>query len=102
MSGRKYALIGSKGFSTDEYCYLAEDKIEKRFKNERKRLIKSYEAAKEAGIETIIIHDRYSNDDRLKLEAEAHAYFETYEALLAYAHHELLPKNPTQEGTDEL
>ena len=60
------------------------------------------EAAKEAGIETIIIHDRYSNDDRLKLEAEAHAYFETYEALLAYAHHELLPKNPTQEGTDEL
>lgn len=41
LSGRKYALIGSKGFSTDEYCYLAEDKIEKRFKNERKRLDKN-------------------------------------------------------------
>lgn len=40
LNGRKYALIGSKGFSTDEYCYLAEDKIEKRFKNERKRLDK--------------------------------------------------------------
>lgn len=39
-SGKKYALIGSKGFSTDDYCFLAEDKIESRFKNERKRLAK--------------------------------------------------------------
>ena len=60
------------------------------------------EASKEAGIETIIIHDKYSNDDRIKLEEEAHAYFETYEALLAHVHNELMLKNSTQEGTDEL
>ena len=59
LSGRKYALIGSKGFSTDEYCYLAEDKIEKRFKNERKRLIKSYKAAKEAGYNDFIMFLHY-------------------------------------------
>ena len=58
-NGRKYALIGSKGFSTDEYCYLAEDKIEKRFKNERKRLIKSYKAAKEAGYNDFIMFLHY-------------------------------------------
>lgn len=44
--GKKYALIGSKGFSTDNYCFLAADKIEKRFDNECKRMTKSYEAAK--------------------------------------------------------
>ncbi len=59
LNGRKYALIGSKGFSTDEYCYLAEDKIEKRFKNERKRLIKSYKAAKEAGYNDFIMFLHY-------------------------------------------
>ena len=57
------------------------------------------EAAQNAGIEAIIIYDRYSEDDRLTLEKEAHAYFETYEALLAHVHNEL---HPTQEGTDEL
>ena len=46
--GKKYALIGSKGFSTDNYCFLAADKIEKRFDNECKRMTKSYEAAKKA------------------------------------------------------
>ena len=59
LSGRKYALIGSKGFSTDEYCFLAEDKIEKRFKNERKRLIKSYEAARCAGYDDFLMFLHY-------------------------------------------
>ena len=58
-SGKKYALIGSKGFSTDDYCFLAEDKIESRFKNERKRLAKSYEAAKEAGYNDFIMFLHY-------------------------------------------
>ena len=58
-SGKKYALIGSKGFSTDEYCFLAEDKIEKRFKNERKRLIKSYEAARCAGYDDFLMFLHY-------------------------------------------
>ena len=58
-SGKKYALIGSKGFSTDDYCFLAEDKIESRFKNERKRLTKSYEAAREAGYNDFIMFLHY-------------------------------------------
>ncbi len=58
-SGKKYAIIGSKGFSTDNYCFLAEDKIESRFKNERKRLAKSYEAAKEAGYNDFIMFLHY-------------------------------------------
>ena len=58
-SGKKYALIGSKGFSTDDYCFLAEDKIESRFKNERKRLAKSYEAAKKAGYNDFVMFLHY-------------------------------------------
>lgn len=58
-SGKEYALIGSKGFSTDEYCFLAQDKIEKRFKNESKRLTKSYEAAKAEGYENFIMFLHY-------------------------------------------
>ena len=68
MNGRKYALIGSKGFSTDEYCYLAEDKIEKRFKNERKRLIKSYKAAKEAGYNDFIMFLHYPPTNKYEKE----------------------------------
>lgn len=58
-SGKEYALIGSKGFSIDDYCFLAKDKIEKRFKNERKRLTKSYEAAKAEGYENFIMFLHY-------------------------------------------
>ena len=58
-SGKEYALIGTKGFSVDDYCYLAPDKIEKRFENEKKRLMKSYEAAKMAGYENFIMFLHY-------------------------------------------
>lgn len=58
-SGKKYALIGSKGFSTDNYCFLAADKIEKRFDNESKRLTKSYEAAKKAGYNDFVMFLHY-------------------------------------------
>ena len=58
-SGKEYALIGSKGFSIDDYCFLAQDKIEKRLKNESSRLIKSYEAAKDAGYENFIMFLHY-------------------------------------------
>lgn len=67
-SGKKYALIGSKGFSTDEYCFLAEDKIEKRFKNERKRLIKSYEAARCAGYDDFLMFLHYPPTNMHKKE----------------------------------
>ena len=58
-SGKKYALIGSKGFSTDDYCFLAKDKIDSRFKNEKKRLIKSYEAAPKEGYGDFIMFLHY-------------------------------------------
>ena len=67
-SGKKYALIGSKGFTTDEYCFLAEDKIEKRFKNERKRLIKSYEAARCAGYDDFLMFLHYPPTNMHKKE----------------------------------
>ena len=57
--GKKYALIGSKGFSTDNYCFLAADKIEKRFDNECKRMTKSYEAAKKAGYNDFVMFLHY-------------------------------------------
>ncbi|MBU5478639.1 metallophosphoesterase [Eubacterium sp. MSJ-13] len=68
MNGKKYALIGSKGFSTDEYCFLAEDKIEKRFKNEKNRLIKSYESAKEAGYDDFIMFLHYPPTNKYEKE----------------------------------
>jgi len=47
------------------------------------------EAALHAGIETIIMYDAYSNNDRHELELRASASFKTYQDVLHYAQKEL-------------
>ena len=47
------------------------------------------EAAHRAGIEAIIMHDDYSNGERLELELRSLASFKTYQEVLEYAQKEL-------------
>lgn len=60
------------------------------------------EAAQSAGIETIIMHDKYSENDRLALQRNALAYFETYKELLISIQNEFRSKTIEEEGKDEL
>lgn len=47
------------------------------------------EAAENAGIETIIMYDKYSEKEQFELELRALGSFKTYQELLAYAQQEL-------------
>ena len=47
------------------------------------------EAAENAGIEAVLMYDKYSNSDRAELELRAQISFKTYQEVLEYAQKEL-------------
>lgn len=62
---------------TSEECLIIEDSLI------------GLEAAENAGVEAVIMYDKYSDDDRFELNRRALASFKTYQELLAYTKNEL-------------